>query len=186
MNNWSVFLKGIIALLLLITSFNTWALPPLGTPPSADMLPHAEFVFEERVTLDAPVVMGDTALGHRQYIPITGGKIVGPKLNGDVVPGGWDFQLWLANGCGKLSADYFLRADDGTLIHILNESFTCSSPQTKDERSFFHPRFETPKGKYEWLMRGTFVATLELDMSPAQKAKPSKLEAVRIKFYQIK
>lgn len=182
-NHFSVSIKSIVASLLLLATLKTSALPPLGTPPSADALPHAEFVFEERVTLDAPVVMGDTALGHRQYIPITGGKIAGPKLNGEVVPGGWDFQLWLANGCGSLSADYFLRADDGTLIHILNQSFSCPALQAKGERSFFNPHFEAPKGKYEWLTRSTFVATLELEMS---STKPAKLEAVRIKFYQIK
>jgi hypothetical protein len=187
----------LFATTLLITT-TTLAQSPLGSQPSAELLPHSEFVFEERVTVGDPVVVGDTAFGHRQYVPITGGKIAGPKLNGDVLPGGWDFQLWLANGCGTLSADYFLRADDGTIIHILNESFTCTSPQTKEERSFFHPRFEAPKGKYEWLMRSTFVATLELEMShteskqdPKQKegsqaATPAKLEAVRIKFYQIK
>lgn len=178
---------------VLVANVTLAAPVPLGTTPSADLLPRSEFAFEERVTLDAAVKVGDTPLGFRQYIPITGGKIAGPKLSGDVLPGGWDYQLWLANGCGTLSADYFLRADDGTVIHILNQSFTCNSPQTKDERSFFTPRFEAPKGKYEWLNRGTFVATLELEMAPAQKDKegkqessPPKLEAVRIRFYQIK
>lgn len=187
-------IKMTCAFMLLMFSVGAWAQTPLGTPPGADALPRSEFVFEERVTVGDPVVVGDTAFGHRQYIPITGGKIAGPRLNGDVLPGGWDYQLWLGNGCGTLSADYFLRAADGTIIHILNQSFTCTSPQTKDERSFFQPRFEAPKGKYDWLTRGTFVATLELEMAPAtqqqtdQTHKPdaSRLAAVRIKFYQIK
>lgn len=181
-----------IASALLITS-NAWALSPLGTPPSVESLPRSEFVFEERVTLDPAVKVGDTPFGFRQYIPITGGKIAGPKLNGEVLPGGWDYQLWLGNGCGTLSADYFLKADDGTVIHILNQAFTCNNAQTKDERSFFQPRFEAPKGKYEWMNRGSFVATLELEMEPAdttkrdgEGSKEPKLAAVRIKFYQIK
>jgi len=181
------------AFLLLVISDCTYAgTSVLGSPPSADLLPRVEFVFEERVTVGEPVVLGDTALGHRQYIPITGGKIAGPKLNGDVIPGGWDFQLWHANGCGSLSADYFLRADDGTVIHILNESFDCN-PKKNGERSFFRPRLEAPKGKYEWMTYSTFVATLEVEMAPTEStttdgsAKPTqKLAAVRIKFYQIK
>ena len=184
----------LFAMGLLITTTTILAQSPLGSQPAAEQLPRSEFVFEERVNVGEAVKVGDTAFGFRQYIPITGGKIAGPKLNGDVLPGGWDYQLWLGNGCGTLSADYFLRADDGTIIHILNESFTCTSPQTKDERSFFHPRFEVPKGKHDWLMRSTFVATLELEMSPSeskpkdgkQEASAPKLEAVRIKFYQIK
>ena len=181
-----------VALLLITLSTTHAGASPLGAPPSTEVMPRIEFVFEERVTVGEPVVLGDTALGHRQFIPITGGKIAGPKLNGEVMPGGWDFQLWHANGCGSLSADYFLRADDGTIIHILNESFDCN-PKKNGERSFFRPRLEAPKGKYEWMTSSTFVAILELEMSPADtgtkdsSAKPAqKLEAVRIKFYQIK
>ena len=160
---------------------------PLGAQPPADVMPRVEFVFEERVTLAPAVVLGETPLGHRQYIPITGGTIAGPKLKGEVVPGGWDFQLRYAGGCGTLSADYFLKADDGTVIHILNESFSCGMGAPGGERSWFRPRFEAPKGPHDWLNRGTFVALLELDRPatpPAAGAPPSM--AIRIKFFQIK
>ncbi len=157
---------------------------PLGTPPPAAAMPRAEFVFEERVTLAAATVLGDTDLGHRQYIPITGGSVAGPKLKGEVIPGGWDFQLGYPGGCGTLSADYFLRADDGTVIHILNQAFNCGITGPGGERSWFRPTFEAPKGSaYEWLTRGTFVASLELER-PNASAAPTM--AIRIKFYQIK
>jgi len=162
---------------------------PLGAPPSAAALPKVEFVFEERVTLAPAVVLGDTDLGHRQYIPITGGTIAGPKLNGEVIPGGWDFQLGYAGGCGTLSADYFLRAADGTVIHILNQSFSCGMGGAGGARSWFRPTFEAPKGSpYEWLTRGTFVAALELEPpDPAASASGSRPPmAIRIKFYEIK
>lgn len=160
---------------------------PLGTPPPAEVMPRVEFVFEERVTLAPAVVLGETPLGHRQYIPITGGTIAGPKLEGEVIPGGWDFQLRYADGCGTLSADYFLRAHDGTVIHILNESFSCGMGAPGGERSWFRPRFEAPKGPHDWLNRGTFVALLELER-PATPAAPGAAPAmaIRIKFFQIK
>lgn len=166
----------------------------LGAMPDPSVFPQVEFVFEERVTLAPATVLGETALGHRQYIPITGGTIAGPKLQGRVIPGGWDFQLRYEGGCGTLTADYFLEASDGTVIHILNESFSCGGPGANDERSFFRPRFEAPKGPHEWLTRGTFVATLELDRpapgaAPAAGAAeggPPTLGAIRIKVYQIK
>src|SRR6185295_17195804 len=83
--------------------------PPVGAIPPADAVPRVEFAFEERVTLSPAVELGNTALGHRQYIPITGGVVAGPKLKGQVVPGGWDFQLtYSASDCTQLSADYFL------------------------------------------------------------------------------
>jgi hypothetical protein len=155
--------------------------------PAAESLPKVEFVFEERVTLAPAVVLGETALGHRQYIPITGGTIAGPRLKGEVIPGGWDFQLRYPGGCGTLSADYFLRADDGTVIHILNESFSCGMGGPGGERSFFRPRFEAPKGPHDWLTRGTFVASLELEppAAPAAAGQAAPM-AIRIKFYQIK
>jgi hypothetical protein len=161
----------------------------LGAQPDAATMPRVEFAFEERVTLSPAVVLGETPMGHRQYIPITGGKVVGPKFNGEVIPGGWDFQLRLGSGCQSLSADYFLRATDGTVIHVLNEGFNCGAA-TAGERTYAHPRFEAPKGKYDWLTRGTFVATIELDnppgTAPPAAGQPPKLEAVRIRFYQIK
>jgi hypothetical protein len=151
---------------------------------AGDAVPRLEFAFEERVTLDPAVVLGDTALGHRQYIPITGGTVAGPKLRGTVVPGGWDFQLtYAASGCTQLSADYFLKADDGTLIHVFNEGLGCS----RTEPMFFRPRLEAPKGAHDWLTRATFIATLELEMSEQQpQGAPPRLEAVRIRFYQVR
>jgi hypothetical protein len=150
---------------------------PLGAAPPASVVPTIEFAFEERVTIDPPVVLGDTAYGHRQYIPITGGTVAGPKLNGKVVPGGWDFQLtYSGSDCTQLSADYFLKADDGTVIHVLNEGLTCPNAS----RMIFRPKLEAPKGAYAWMTNSTFVATLELE------GTPPKVEAVRIRFYQVK
>jgi len=158
--------------------------PALGAPPPADAVPRLEFAFEERVTLDPGVVLGDTALGRRQYIPITGGTVAGPKLHGTVVPGGWDFQLtYAASGCTQLSADYFLKADDGALIHVFNEGLSCP----EKGRLFFRPKLEGPKGEHAWLTHTTFIATLELEMEKDAKAgAPPRLEAVRIRFFQVR
>ena len=159
--------------------------PKVGLAPPADAVPRVEFAFEERVTLSPAVVLGQTALGRRQYIPITGGTVDGPKLKGRVVPGGFDFQLtYSASNCTQLSADYFLEAEDGTPIHVFNEGLACPA----SERAIFRPKLEAPKGAHEWLTRATFVATLELE-APAKEApagEPPKVEAVRIRFYQVK
>lgn len=161
--------------------------PALGAQPPAEVMPRVEFVFEERVTLAPPVVLGETPLGRRQYIGITGGTIAGPKLKGTVVPGGWDFQLKLADGCSTLSADYFIRAEDGTLIHILNEAYSCGPNQAPGERFFFRPKFEAPKGPHEWLNRSSFVVLLDVEppAAPAAGAAPAA-PAIRLKFFQVK
>jgi hypothetical protein len=161
--------------------------PPLGAPPPQAAFPHPQFAFEFRVTLAPAVVLGETAFGHRQYIAITGGRIAGPKLTGEILPGGWDYQLGLADGCTQLSADYFIRAADGTVIHVLNEGIACPPGQPGAPRSFFRPRFEAPKGAYEWLTRATFVASLALEAptTPGAAGAPRTLEAIRLKIYQV-
>jgi hypothetical protein len=160
---------------------------PLGSPPAPAVVPHLQFVFEFRVTLAPAVVLGETPFGHRQYIAITGGKIAGPKFSGDILPGGWDYQLGLADGCTMLSADYFIRADDGATIHVLNEGIACAPGGPGAPRSFFRPRFEAPKGPHAWLTHSTFVATLELEPPAAQSGAGAArtLNAIRLKFYQV-
>lgn len=151
-----------------------------------ESLPRVEFAFEARVTLAPVTVLGETGMGHRQYIPITGGTVSGPKFKGEVIPGGWDYQLRTGSGCSSISADYFWRAADGAVIHILNQGLMCGGGAA-GERSYLTPKFEAPKGPHEWLTRATFVATLEPEMqaSPRPGAPPA-LGAVRIKFYQVK
>ena len=163
--------------------------PPaeLGATPPAQSMPRVEFAFEARVTLAPATVLGETGVGHRQFIPITGGTVAGPKFKGEVIPGGWDYQLRTGGGCGTISADYFWRAEDGTVIHILNEGLMCPGG-AQGERTWLHPRFEAPKGPHEWLTRGSFVASLEPDRpaTPPQPGARPTMGAIRIKFYQIK
>jgi hypothetical protein len=170
-------MKKVLAAACAAISLLAGAATPLGSAPPVADVPQIEFAFEERVSIDPAIVLGDTALGHRQYIPITGGTVAGPKLKGQVVPGGRDFQLtYSASNCTLLSADYFLKAEDGTSIHVLNEGLVCPGAP----RAIFRPKLEAPKGAYAWMTNSTFVATLELEgTSP-------KVDAVRIRFYQVK
>jgi hypothetical protein len=142
--------------------------------------PQTEFAFEFEVGLAPPVVLGDTVLGHRQYIPITGGKITGPRLTGEVIPGGWDYQLGLPDGCSQLSADYFIKAQDGTIIHVLDAGLVCAG--APKEPYYYRPTFEAPKGPHEWLTHATFVASAEVMGADKGKAPTG----IRIRFYQVK
>jgi hypothetical protein len=68
--------------------------------------------------------VGQTQNGSRNIIPITGGTFEGlgasADLEGEVIPGGADFQLTPPGGSFQLEARYTLRAQDGTLIAVRN------------------------------------------------------------------
>lgn len=183
--------SGLAGILLTMLPLMTAEAQPvateLGAIPAEAQFPKVEFAFEARITLGPARVVGETASGRRQYIPITGGTIAGPRLSGRVIPGGWDYQNQMPSGCFSMTADYFLEAEDGAVIHILNESFSCGMGGPEAGRSYFRPRFEAPVGSaHAWLTGATFVAALELDRggAPAGGAPPEP--AIRIKFYQVK
>jgi hypothetical protein len=142
--------------------------------------PSLEFAFEEIVTLGQAVAPGDTARGARLMIPITGGTFEGPGLKGEVVPGGWDWQLRRADGCTEIEADYFLRTDDDVVINVVNKGVICPPADGEAPSPVrTHPVFEAPRGKYEWLSRAAFIGTLEM-------APPSAGPAVKIRFFRVR
>jgi hypothetical protein len=154
----------------------------LAAPAAAQDAPEPglEFVLEEIVKLEPATEVGQTARGERRIIPIVGGRFEGPNIRGEIMPGGWDWQLDRADGCTDVVADYFLKTDDGVVINIRNTGTICLP---KDGRPPVpvrtHPVFEPPLGKYQWLGEQTFVGTLGL-------APPSEGPAVRIRIYRVK
>ena len=128
--------------------------------------PTLEFAFSELVTLGKDMSPGATAYGHRNIVPITGGTFEGPNIRGEVLPGGWDWQLQRADGCSDVKADYMLRTDDGVIINILNQGALCAPAPGKPLTARTIVRLEAPIGKYDWLSKHAFVGTLELARAP--------------------
>lgn len=124
--------------------------------------PGLEFAFEEIVTLGQGIPVGETPRGVRNIVPITGGTFEGPGIKGEIVPGGWDWQLTRTDGCTEIVADYMLRTDDGVVINIVNEGVLCPPADGVVRPVRTYPRFEAPLGKYEWLNSTAFIGTLEM------------------------
>lgn len=160
----------------LIATIATAALATATSAHAAE--PALEFAFEETVTLDADLPVGQTSLGTRNIVPITGGTFEGPGIRGTIMGGGWDWQLRRADGCLQIKADYMLRTDDGALINVVNTGVSC---RAKDPKAVVrtHPVFEAPQGKYDWLSQGCFIGTLDPVSLPGGK------RAVRIRFYRV-
>ena len=139
--------------------------------------PHLEFAFEEIVTLGQAIPVGETPLGRRNIVPITGGTFAGPGIEGTIIAGGWDWQLTRSDGCTEVEADYMIKTNDGVVINVVNVGALCPPEAGATGPAKTQPRFEAPKGKYDWLNRSAFVGTLAA-------APPGSGPAVRIRFYK--
>ncbi|RJS63931.1 DUF3237 domain-containing protein [Priestia filamentosa] len=137
--------------------------------------PSLKKVASAEIEVAAPMVVGHTRLGRRQFIPIKGGKIAG-EINGNIIDGGADSQIIRANGRTDLSARYVIETNDDEFIYIENNGIRQVSERFRDRASkgeiidpehvYFRtvPTFETSSEKYEWLENSLFVgAALRTD-----------------------
>jgi hypothetical protein len=128
-------------------------------------------LFQAEIALAAPQELGETPLGRRRIIGITGGRFSGERLSGRVLPGGADWQVVRADGVADLDARYTLETSDGALIYVSNRGYRhgpaevlkkLSSEESVDPSLYYMrtaPRFETGDARYAWLNRIVCVAT---------------------------
>jgi hypothetical protein len=154
-----------------------------GALPAGVRVPKFELLYECDATLLPAVEMGKTVEGQRRIIPITGGTIKGPRIRGELVSGGWDWNLSRNDGASSVEAAYYMKTDDGVLIRIVNRGVSSGGQPVTDAASgerffmFTHPSFEAPAGKYDWLNRAMFVGTLG--------ARKDAKNAVLIRVFQL-
>ena len=58
-----------------------------------------------------PQEIGKTTSGWRRIIPIMGGTFEGHIMKGEVLPGGFDWQLIRADGVAEIEARYSLQTE---------------------------------------------------------------------------
>jgi hypothetical protein len=75
------------------------------------------------------VSLGAAPLGERRYVPLLGGSVEGPELNGEVVPGGIDWQIQRADGALQISAHYAIRTTDGALVEVQSDGLRHGPPE---------------------------------------------------------
>ena len=86
-------------------------------PPPPALVPMTQI----RCEVGALVTLGAAPLGERRYVPLGGGSVRGPELNGTLVEGGVDWQVARSDGALEIAAHYVIRADDGALIEVRSE-----------------------------------------------------------------
>jgi hypothetical protein len=128
-------------------------------------------LLKAEITLQAPLELGDTPLGRRRIINISGGRFSGARLSGRVLPGGADWQVIRADGVAYLDARYTLETADGALVYVRNRGYRhgpaevlkrISAGEDVDPSLYYMrtaPSFETGDERYAWLNRIVCVAT---------------------------
>ena len=146
-----------------------------------------ERLLSARITLALPLELGETPLGRRRIIGITGGSFSGPRLNGKVLSGGADWQVLRADGVADLDARYALETDDGALIYVENRGYRhgpaevigrLARGEDVDPALYYMrttPRFETADPRYAWLNRIIGVGT-----------GARRSDAVELEFFEVK
>lgn len=94
-------------------------------PPPPTLLPMTRI----RCEVGALVTLGAAKYGERRYVPLGGGTVQGPELNGTLVEGGVDWQVARADGVLDISAHYVIRTDDGALVEVQSDGMRHGPPE---------------------------------------------------------
>ncbi|WP_172294928.1 DUF3237 domain-containing protein [Pseudoruegeria sp. HB172150] len=136
--------------------------------PQAPALEHACTITAE---LGPIREMGAGRFGQRRIIPIIGGTVSGPLLNGTILNLGADWQTIQADGAAHLDTRYAFETDDGALIEIINMGTRHGPPEVLervargedvDPATYYMrttARLETGDARYAWVNNTMFVGT---------------------------
>lgn len=130
----------------------------------------SEFLLQIVGELHDPQNVGETPLGVRRILYMRGGSFSGPKLKGEVLPGGGDWVLVRRDGVAQLDIRITLCTNDKDLIYVSCSYVSCSgildmTPQLRERilkgeivspsEYYFRTAlvFEVAAEKYGWLNR---------------------------------
>lgn len=133
----------------------------LNDLPLLSELP-VEHLVDLSVDLEPPQLIA-TAVGLRYTLIVKSGRFEGPKLKGEILPGGGDWILFGTDGIGRLDVRATMRTDDGGLIHLTSGGASRVPPDAQERLeagekipfadSYIRstPKFETGDERYTWI-----------------------------------
>jgi len=135
----------------------------------------ADLTVHVAAPIEAGAVIGLNSRGRRRIIPITGGTLRGPRLQGRVLPGGADFQLVVSETAADLDARYIIALDGpqyaGEHIYVQNRALRRGSAadiarlvrgEAVDPAAVYFrcaPTFEVSSPQLAWLTESLFVGS---------------------------
>jgi hypothetical protein len=148
--------------------------------PTTLAAPGLAHAFDLSVQVGAPAEVGHTtgatARGLRRVIPILGGTVSGPSvdgvaLRGTILPGGADYQAVVSDTVAELDARYLLELEGGERIYVVNRALRRAPAdvtarlvrgEAVDPRLVYFrctPTFEVASPKLRWLTESLFIGT---------------------------
>jgi len=122
-----------------------------------------EFMWNAKVKISNMINVGESKHGVRRVIPITGGTFSGPKIKGEVLPGGEDWQLVRPDGDTELYARYLLKTDDGCVIQIINRALMHMGTPVEGFYCRSAIDLEAPNNSpYNYLNHAIYIGTLQM------------------------
>jgi len=125
--------------------------------------PKLELLYDMHADLDAPQIVGQTPVGMRQIFVVKGGTVEGPRIKGELLPGGGDWALMRQDGAVQLDVRATIKTEDGALIYGYYSGLIIASMAQfgriaggeevpLDEYYFYtNPMFQTGSPQYAWL-----------------------------------
>ena len=131
--------------------------------------PSLDHVCDVHVQLERVREMGPARAGQRRIIPIIGGTVQGPRLQGKLLHLGADWQTIFESGLAELDTRYAMETHDGATIDIMNYGYRHGPPEVMaavargedvDPARYYmrsQARLETGDARYAWVNRTLFV-----------------------------
>lgn len=133
--------------------------------------PELEHICDLKVELGPIREMGKGRAGKRRIIPIIGGVVSGPRLEGKILNIGADWQTVFDDEVAELDTRYAMETHDGAIIEIINYGFRFGpsqvlaalargedvAPNAYSMRTM--AKLETGDERYKWVNKTLFVGT---------------------------
>jgi Protein of unknown function (DUF3237) len=128
-----------------------------------------EHVFDYHASLKPPVAIGAGPYGNRLFYEALGGRVSGPRVNGEVLGGGGDWALIGPDGWTRLDVRGQCRTDDGALLYFTYRGLiepnkavleaVGSGGETAFADQYFRISLEVETGdrRYAWLTQTALI-----------------------------
>ena len=91
--------------------------------------PALTYLAQVRCDVGEVLTLGAAPMGERRVVALLGGEVVGPGLNGRIVPGGTDWQWSRSDSTLEIAAHYMIETLEGARIEVQSNGLRHGPPE---------------------------------------------------------